>query len=528
MIYSSRHDCLVYQTSEAKRIVACLPEARAVNGSHVAVPFTLRNMLVAKQIGLPSISPIEKHYDWPHGPSIKGPTPQQIAMAGFATLNPRSFNLSEMRTGKTLGSLWPADYLMGLGVVKKALIIGTLSSLERVWRNEIFTHFLGRRTGVVLHGSRRERLDALSQPHDFYIVNHDGLGVGTTRDSRRGLQLGEFAAAIAQDPDFGLVIIDEASAYRNSATRRFKILKAVLRDKLYVWPLTGSPNPNGPTDAWALKKLINDNIESYMSFRDRTMWRLSQFKWLPRKDAATTVANFLQPSIRFSRKDCYTTLPVKIETRDVELSAEQKEALAAMKRDLQITLAKGAQITAVNEAALRTKLIQIICGSIYDAAHVAHHIDASPRLAALKELVEEAGSKCLVFAPLTAVVKLIYAELVKQGWAVAMVTGDTGPKARNAIFRDFQQTDKPQIIVADPGTVAHALDLTAANTVVWYAPTDKPEIYEQASVRIDGPAQKLDMLIVRLASTKIEREIYARLHEKRTLQGLVLDLVRGE
>ena len=525
MIYSERHNCLVYQPREPARVLACLPEARAVNGSGVAVPFTLRNMLVARQLGLPVLSPIEKHYDWP---SRVTPFAHQRALAAFMTLHPRCFNLADMGTGKTLAALWAADYLMELGYIKKALVIAPLSTLNRVWMDEIFTHLLGRRTGVILHGDRRQRLDALSQSHDFYIVNHDGLGVGTARRSGRGLELGELAGRIAQDRDFGLVVVDEASAYKNAATRRWKILAAALKDKPYVWLMTGTPTPNEPTDAWALKRLIEPKTESFVSFKDRTMWRLSQFKWLPRKDAAATVSGFLQPAVRYARADCLDLPPVTVETREVELSARQKASYEAMRRDLQVTLAQGQPITAVNEAALRMKLIQISCGAVYDGSHAAHLTEAGPRIAALKEVVAEANAKCLVFAPLTAVVKLIYAELVKEGWSCAMVTGDVSQKQRSEIFRAFQQESDPRIIVADPGTMAHGLTLTQADTVIWYGPTDRPELYEQANARINRPGQVRNMLIVRLASTKIEREIYQRLHEKKTLQGLVLDMMKGE
>jgi SNF2 family DNA or RNA helicase len=525
MIYSAAHDCVVYTPREPARVLACMPEARAVNGASVAVPFTLRNMLVAKQIGLPAVSPIETHYDWP---GRFKPYAHQRQMAAFMTMNPRCFNLADMGTGKTLAALWAADYLMDLGYIKKALVLSPLSTLNRVWMDEIFTHFLGRRTGVILHGERSDRLAGLSEPHDFYIVNHDGLGVGTARRSGRGLILGELAARIAADPDIGLVIVDEASAYKNSATRRFKILNATLQNKPYIWLMTGTPTPNEPTDAWALRKLADPKIESLVSFKDRTMFRLSQFKWLPRKDAHQTVSAFLQPAIRFARADCLDLPPVTVETREVELSPRQKTAFEEMRKDLQLTMAAGGPITAVNEAALRMKLIQIACGAIYDQAHVSHLTEAGPRIAALKEVVEQAGAKCLVFAPLTAVVKLIYAELAKAGWSCAMVTGDVSQKERSEVFRAFQQEVSPRVIVADPGTMAHGLTLTAADTVIWYGPTDRPELYEQANARINRPGQLRKMLIVRLAATKIEREIYKRLHEKQSLQGLVLDLVRGD
>lgn len=102
-------------------------------------------------------------------------------MSSFLSLHPRAFNLADIGTGKTLGTLWAADYLMRIGAVKKALILSPLSTIYRVWQDEIFQNFLANRTAVVLHGSREMREELLQQNADFYIINHDGLGVGATR-----------------------------------------------------------------------------------------------------------------------------------------------------------------------------------------------------------------------------------------------------------------------------------------------------------------------------------------------------------
>jgi len=103
-----------------------------------------------------------------------------------------------------------------------------------------------------------------------------------------------------------------------------------------------------------------------------------------------------------------------------------------------------------------------------------------------------------------------------------------GHTKRSQVFSNFQNTASPRIIVADPRTMAHGLTLTAASAIVWYGPTDQPEIYTQANGRINRPGQVKSMLVVRLQSTNIEREIYKRLDGKHGLQGLMLDIIRGE
>lgn len=84
------------------------------------------------------------------------------------------------------------------------------------------------------------------------------------------------------------------------------------------------------------------------------------------------------------------------------------------------------------------------------------------------------------------------------------------------------------MIVADPGTMSHGLTLTAATTIVWYAPTDKTETYLQANKRIHRPGQTARTTIVQIAASPIEREIYKRLESNASMQGVILKLAEGE
>jgi SNF2 family DNA or RNA helicase len=234
----------------------------------------------------------------------------------------------------------------------------------------------------------------------------------------------------------------------------------------------------------------------------------------------------MQPSIRFSIDECMDLPEQLVERRDVELSAEQDEAYKRLKADLVLQLQEGKQITAVNEAVLRLKLIQIACGAVYDADHDINKIDAAPRVAVLHEIIEEWSSgKIIIFAPLTSVVKMLHDELQAEH-SCAVITGAVSAKDRATIFRDFQEAENPRILIADPGTMSHGLTLTRATCIIWYAPTDRTELYLQANKRIDRPGQTKTNLVVQLAATKIEREIYRRLEHNESMQGLVLELAK--
>ena len=427
---------LVYDLPEPERVLNHVQGARSLSNGYVAVDPSLYNLQLLRYMGLPVIPPVTlRNYDWPIRAPFR-PREHQKIMTNFMVLNPRCFNLSDMGTMKTLASLWAADFVMRENPGWKTLIVCPLSIMQRVWGDAIFNHFIGRRTFVILHGSAQKRRELLKKSADFYIVNHDGVGVGA-KITRKGMQLEGLSRDLAERKDIAIVIIDESSAYRAGNTRRHRVARAVLVPKPYVWPLTGTPTANGPLDAHGLARLVNGaHGESFTAYKQRVMYQAGPWKWVPRAGAHAEAYKLLQPSIRFEMRECTDVPPCTEQMRDVELSDEQAKLYKELKRDLVLRLEDGRQITAAHEAALRLKLIQISCGAIYDHEHNVTRIDCSPRLAELRAVIEEAARKVIIFTPLTSVVHLLYEEL--KEYSRAMINGEVPPKARDEIFRRFQ------------------------------------------------------------------------------------------
>jgi SNF2 family DNA or RNA helicase len=510
MWFDANRNLVVYDCPEDNRIIEHVPNSIKLHNGYVAAPATLYNLQLLRYLGFPTIQPMDVAYDWP-GRYV--PFNAQRVTANFLSVHPRAFVLNDMGTGKTLAALWAADFVMRSNPGVRCLVVAPLSTLERVWADAIYQNLLGRRTVAVLHGSSAKRRELLSQPADFYVINYDGVDV--------------LQKELAERPDIRMSIIDEASAYRNRTTERHRVARRILAPKDYLWLMTGTPTPNGPTDAYGMAKLVNNCFgEGWNSYHDRVMQKVSMYKWVPKAGSHAEAHKLMQPAVRFAISDCVDLPPCTVQSRDVELSPAQSTAYKTMKKDLMIMAAKG-PITAQNEAVLRLKLLQISCGAVYGGNREIHHVDAAPRLKALKEIMEQCNEKIIVFAPFTSVVHMLHREL-KKFYSVEVINGEVPAKRRNEVFSSFMETDRPRVLVADPGTMSHGLTLTAASTIVWYAPTDRTETYLQANKRIDRPGQTKATTIVQLAATPVEREIYRRLEANETMQGLVLALAKGK
>lgn len=502
-----------------------LPEAVRIDGKYFAVPRTLQNGQILRFYQYPVVPLItDKSYDWPIRPGWK-PLEHQRVTANFQALHPRCFNLSDPGTMKTQSTLWAADWLMRQWPAGqfRALIIAPLSILESVWGDALFKTFLSHRKFEILHGSEKARIKALAKPADFYICNPDGISVGARID-KKGVKLGGFAAALAARQDIKLCVVDEASCYKDGTTNRHRIARQIIR-RPYLWMLTGTPTPNAPTDAHGLAVMVNNAFgKSFSGFRQETMMKVSLYKWVPYRDGYDRARSLLTPSIRYDIKDVWDGPEMTTQVRVPALTDAQKRYMAELKRELTITMAGGAEIDAVNEAALRTKFLQISAGAIYDANHKVHYIDAAPRFRELEAVIEQANGKVVIFSSLTSVVDMLSQKLTK--WSRAVVNGSTRQKDRTAIFSAFQNDPDPHLLICDPGTMGHGIDLFSGRVACWYGPTDKTELYIQANKRLHRPGQKYPVTVTQIVSNKLEHEIYKRLETNTSLQGALLDMIR--
>lgn len=509
------NDHLVVQTPNPGQIRAVFPAVREaqVKGQNVcALPFSLEAARILNNIGIPAPSPVRTQYDWP---GRFTPKPHQVHTAEFLTLNSRAFCLNGMGAGKSISALWSADYLQRTKKVGKVLIVAPLSTLDPTWAHEIFCNFPLKRFAI-LHGSRQKRLDLLATNQDIYIINHDGVEI--------------IAEELLKRQDIDLIILDELAVYRNQRTARWRTMNMVLNKcgfTRHVWGLTGAPTPNEPTDAYAQMKLLKpENYKGHFtSFKNETMYQITQFKWVPRKGSEEIVNRILKPSIRYALADCVDLPETIYSDRYVPLTPEQAKHYREL-LNMAVTEIQGSAVTAVNAAVLVSKIMQASLGVLYGADGSVLKIDYGPRISLVKDLIEECAQKVLVFVPLTGALNAVAAELRKK-WSVEIIDGSTSITQRNRIFQDFRQTKDPHVIVANAAAMSHGLTLTEASTIIWYGPAFSNDVYNQANARIVRPGQKHITHIVHIYATPEERRIYNVLKEKGRLQDAVLELAKN-
>ncbi len=483
-------------------------------GYEVAVYWGLDEVRVLRNLGVKNApSPIVRRYDWP---GRYKPMAHQVETAGFLTLNRRAFCFNDPGTGKTLSALWAADYLMKRGDVRRVLILCPLSIMHSAWMGDINSSVIHRSAVVAHHAQAARRIEMIQQDYEIVIANYDGLNL--------------IANEINNDGRFDLVIVDEANAYKNPSTRRWKALASIIKPETYLWMMTGTPASQSPVDAYGLAKLVNPGgvPKFFTAWRDKVMNKITMFKWAPKAEATATVYNALQPAIRFTKAQCLDLPPVVTVTRLVDMTPQQNKYYKMLKEQL-LVRAAGETISAVNAGVAVNKLLQISCGAAYTDDKEVVEFDSAPRLNVLEEILEETSRKVIIFALFRSSIDTIVTHLTKKGYAVDQIHGDVNASKRGRIINDFQTTDNIRALVMQPAATAHGITLTAADTVVFYGPLMSVEQYIQCIARADRKGQDSDKVtVVHIESSPIEKKLFRAMNGKVSDNALLVGLFDSE
>lgn len=500
---------LLLKLRDPQKVTSVIPKSKEISGNRVLVKWGLDEAQVLKNLKIRNVpSPIVAHYDWP---GLHKPFEHQKTTASFLTLHKRAFCLNEQGTGKTGSVIWAADYLLKQKRIRRVLVICPLSIMDSAWRNDLFK-FAMHRSVDIAHGTAAKRKEVIESQAEFVIINYDGV---------------EIVADAIEQGGFDLIVVDEANAYKNAQTVRWKTLNRLVKPDTWLWMLTGTPAAQSPVDAYGLAKLVNPKgvPRFYTAFKDMVMYKVSQFRWIPKPTALDTVFNALQPAIRFTKDECLDLPEMTYVDRKVELTKQQQKYYTLMKNRM-VMEAAGEEITAVNAAVNLSKLLQISCGAVYSDNHETIEFDIKNRYAVLKEVIDEANNKVLVFVPFKHAIEIIAEKLNADGIPTEIISGEISASKRTDIFKRFQETSEPRVLVIQPQSAAHGVTLTAADTIVWWGPTSSLETYAQANARVHRAGQRHPCTVIRLLGSNAEKHVYKMLDSKNDIHTKIVDLYK--
>lgn len=160
--------------------------------------------------------------------------PYQRMAIRFCLMNPASYQALDMGLGKTVVSLiWLANVMNRDPKVKGTLVMAPLRAVYSTWPEEI-DKWRPDLTYTLLHGP--DKAANLRRQRNIYIMNYEGLPWLWN-------ELRAYYKKHKRMP-FNTLIIDEGSMVKSTKTKRFKILKFIVKN-MTPWRtiLSGTPAP---------------------------------------------------------------------------------------------------------------------------------------------------------------------------------------------------------------------------------------------------------------------------------------------
>ena len=448
---------------------------------------------------------------------IYNPHPYQDFATEHIIENPEAGLLLGMGLGKTVSTLTAVDRLMNdYFEVNKVLVIAPKRVAEDTWTTESakWDHLKHLRLSVVL-GSERERKEALKAKADIYVINRENVA----------WLVGYYQSAFP----FDMIVIDELSSFKSAKAIRFKSLRMIRPKVNRVVGLTGTPAPNGLIDLWPQMYLLDQGArlgKTISGYRERYFTpgkRNGQvvFNYNLKEESERAIYDKIGDiCISMTAMD-YLSLPERVNhTIEVKLpKAIQDRYDEFEKQQVLSILESDTDISAVNAAALSTKLRQFANGAVYDAEK-KYHVVHDEKLEALEEVVEAAnGRSVLIFYSFKHDLERIQKRL--KGYKPRVLEGKSD-------IADWN-TGKIQVMLAHPASAGHGLNLQAGgNIVVWFGLNWSLELYQQANARLDRQGQIKPVIIYHLITVStIDQKVFLALEGKAEGQDALLNAVKA-
>lgn len=364
------------------------------------------------------------------------------------------------------------------------------------------------RFGIGDLGRREDVLKALG-PFDLAICSYTLL---------------QQEADAIKDVPFATIVLDEAQAIKNAATKRSSA--AMSLNGGFRMICTGTPIENRLSELWNLFRFINPGLlGSEERFRDRFVRPIEGGR---DPHASHILKAIVQPFIlRRTKSQVLEDLPPRTEVmRMVELSPEE-QALHESLRQRALERLEGvrgmdkghahiqvlAELMRLRRCCCNPRLVMPNCGL------------TGSKLEAFAELVDELldnQHKALVFSQFVDHLTLLREHLDERKIRYQYLDGATPAKTRQKRIDAFQNGDGDLFLISlKAGGLG--LNLTAADYVIHMDPWWNPAVEDQASDRAHRIGQTRPVTVYRLVTADtIEEKIVQLHHAKRDLADSLL------
>lgn len=390
----------------------------------------------------------------------------------------------DMGLGKTLQALTFLDIHRSQNNNTWSLIV-VPTSLCFNWINES-KKFTPELKMEIFSPSKKKEYESADQKNHKVVIATYGLL----------LEHEEFFSQIGWD----VVIFDEAQNLKNLSSKRTS--SARLLKAKFKLALSGTPLENNYLDFFSLADLVlPGSLGTYKSFNE--IYGIGK---PVDKDDIQILKNKMKPIVlRRTKQSVHLNLPQKHEESCyLDFSAEQLDLYKklALTHNDQVTQMIKENGAAGSQIAMLTALLRLrqVCSDPNGIPNIKF-LGTPPKISYIRDCIHEHienGKSILVFTQFLVTLENLSKMFAQSGIAHAVIHGAISSKGRSQVLEQFQNSDKPMVLLMTLKTGGVGLNLTKASVVYHVEPWWNPAVENQATDRVHRLGQKNDIQVYRL------------------------------
>lgn len=411
----------------------------------------------------------------------------------------------DMGLGKTVQTLAHLMIEKVSGRLNKPCLIIAPTSLMENWRSEA-AQFAPSLKLITSQGQSRKHLQAELPAADLILTTYPLI----VRDE-----------TILLKHEYYMIILDEAQFIKNSNSKAYLILQKFKAAHRLC--LTGTPMENHLGELWSLFNFLSPGLLG--NSRQFTQLFRTPIEKQGNVERKRSLNQRIRPYIlRRTKAEVVQELPTKTEiVHHIDLEEKQRDLYESIRLAMEAKIQKAvnAKGFAQSQIIILDALLKLRQASadprllkLEQAKNVQESAKLSFLMNMLSELVEE-GRKILLFSSFTSMLSLIEQALQKENITYVKLTGNTVD--RKTPIQSFQTGEVPVFLISlkAGGT---GLNLTAADTVIFYDPWWNPAAEAQAADRAHRIGQEKPVFVYKLVATgTVEEKILVMQQNKRAL-----------
>lgn len=441
--------------------------------------------------------------------------------------------LWQMRTGKTKVVIDTAMHLFIENKIDVVLIV-TRSGVHSNWvRKEIPKHcsipydaewWDADRVGKREYMARLHEL-SLCESLIFFAINNESFIKPKAKQYVRHLLRMRV-----------MLVVDEVHDFRSPSSKRFKAARALAKHCPYRRTMTGTNNGNSPLGNWAQFEILEKGALGYDTYEPFKK-HYAMIEWRRKKNGKmfediTGFQNLieLQASIdrlssTITRKDCPDLPPLIVSSFDVKPSAVQRKVYRQLKHDFEVALEDGSILSAEEAAVRRLKLQQVLSNFLIDEHRKTHTIDrtSNPRLDALMTQLKDADGKVIIWCRFKQDIRNIAQHFKIEKLNFVEYHGDVKKADRFEAERRFLDDLECLYFLGQPQSAGLGLNLSPADTIIWYSHTDDIVIRDQANERATEKGASSVAVVDLVVPNSVDEDILDNLGGKRAINDYMND-----